>query len=100
MLIPHDTRIALETVVDLVNTAPESEQPEGGEPVDGLADTAALYAFAGRHRVSGVGELGEKDLRAVHDVRARFADVFAATDAAVAASLVNALVAAAARRRS
>ncbi|MEU9202766.1 CGNR zinc finger domain-containing protein [Streptomyces sp. NPDC048332] len=95
MLIPHDTRIALDVVVDLVNTAPESEPPEGGEPVDGLADTEALYAFAGRHRVSGVGALDEKDLRAVHDVRARFAEVFAAADAQVAASLVNALVAAA-----
>ncbi|WP_328892928.1 CGNR zinc finger domain-containing protein [Streptomyces sp. NBC_00236] len=97
MLIPHDTRIALETVVDLVNTAPESERsdPGVGEPVDGLADTEALYAFAGRHRVSGVNELGEKDLQAVHDVRARFAEVFAAADAHVAASLVNALVAAA-----
>lgn len=97
MLIPHDTRIALEVVVDLVNTAPESERSDdgAGEPVDGLADTEALYAFAGRHRVSGVNELDEKDLRAVHDVRARFAEVFAAADAQVAASLVNALVAAA-----
>ncbi|MEU1368185.1 CGNR zinc finger domain-containing protein [Streptomyces sp. NPDC005803] len=95
MLIPHDTRIALETVVDLVNTVPESEQPEGGSPADGLADIEALHAFAVRHRVSGVHELGEKDLRAVHDVRARFADVFAAADVQVAASLVNALVAAA-----
>nr|WSW70309.1 CGNR zinc finger domain-containing protein [Streptomyces sp. NBC_00995] len=95
MLIPHDTRIALDVVVDLVNTAPESEQTGVGEPVDGLADTGALYAFARRHRVSGVNELDEKDLRAVHDVRARFSEVFAAADAKVAASLVNALVAAA-----
>lgn len=95
MLIPHDTRIALDVVVDLVNTAPESEQPEAGSPVDGLADIESLYAFAARHRVSGVTELDDKDLRAVRDVRARFAQVFAATDAQVAASLVNALVAAA-----
>ncbi|MEU9361542.1 CGNR zinc finger domain-containing protein [Streptomyces sp. NPDC051840] len=87
MLIPHDTRIALETVVDLVNTAPESA---GG---DGLADLSALYAFAERHHISGVGALGDKDLRAVHDVRSRFAEIFAAPDARTAAGLVNSLVA-------
>ncbi|MFJ8869327.1 CGNR zinc finger domain-containing protein [Streptomyces sp. NPDC102473] len=89
MLIPHDTRIALETVVDLVNTAPE----EGAG--DGLAELTALYAFAERHHISGVATLGEKDLRAVHDVRSRFAEIFAAPDARTAADLVNSLVAAA-----
>ncbi|MER5897865.1 CGNR zinc finger domain-containing protein [Streptomyces sp. NPDC001876] len=89
MLIPHDTRIALDTVVDLVNTAPESE------PADGLPDVDALYDFAERHLISGVGELGEKDLRAVRDVRSLFAEVFAAPDARTAAELVNRLVAAA-----
>ncbi|MFJ7084363.1 CGNR zinc finger domain-containing protein [Streptomyces griseus] len=98
MLIPHDTRIALDTVVDLVNTAPESEPPPDDPadgPVDGLADVAALYAFAERHLISGVGTLGEKDLAAVRDVRARFAEVFAAPDPRAAADLVNRLVAAA-----
>ncbi|MEL5953784.1 CGNR zinc finger domain-containing protein [Streptomyces sp. CLV115] len=99
MLIPHDTRIALDTVVELVNTAPESEPPEGGQPQsgrgDGLADIDALYDFARRHRISGVDELHDKDLRAVRDVRARFAEIFATDDARTAASLVNALVAAA-----
>uniref|UniRef100_A0AAU3H3J1 CGNR zinc finger domain-containing protein n=1 Tax=Streptomyces sp. NBC_01401 TaxID=2903854 RepID=A0AAU3H3J1_9ACTN len=89
MLIPHDTRIALETVVDLVNTAPDDDTG------DGLAELTTLYAFAERHRVSGVGDLGDKDLRAVHDVRARFAEIFAASDARTAADLVNTLVAAA-----
>ncbi|MGW1126619.1 MULTISPECIES: CGNR zinc finger domain-containing protein [unclassified Streptomyces] len=95
MLIPHDTRIALDLVVDLVNTAPESEPEGGGTPADGLADVTALHAFAVRHRVSGIGELDQQDLKAVHDVRARFAEVFAAGDARTAAGLVNALVAAA-----
>lgn len=36
MLIPHDTRIALDTVVDLVNTAPGSGSPDDGA-TDGLA---------------------------------------------------------------
>ncbi|MHC3389826.1 CGNR zinc finger domain-containing protein [Streptomyces lavendulocolor] len=89
MLIPHDTRIALDTVVGLVNTA-----PDGGRG-DGLGDVAALYTFVRSHDVSGVGELGEPDLRAVRDVRNRFADVFAATDARAAAELINELVASA-----
>ncbi|MFC9034937.1 CGNR zinc finger domain-containing protein [Streptomyces arboris] len=104
MLIPHDTRIALDTVVDLVNTAPESEPPDDGSgptdglvdgTEDGLADLTALYAFAERHHISGVGTLGEKDLSAVRAVRSRFAEVFAAPDARTAADLVNRLVAAA-----
>ncbi|MFD5204870.1 CGNR zinc finger domain-containing protein [Streptomyces sp. NPDC058375] len=102
MLIPHDTRIALDTVVDLVNTAPESEPPRDDPadplvdgPEDGLADIPALYAFAERHLISGVGTLGERDLTAVRDVRARFAEVFAAPDPRTAADLVNRLVAAA-----
>ncbi|MFF7338339.1 CGNR zinc finger domain-containing protein [Streptomyces sp. NPDC008163] len=95
MLIPHDTRIALDLVVDLVNTAPESEPEGDSAPADGLADVAALHAFAVRHRVSGIGVLDRQDLKAVHDVRARFAEVFAAGDARTAAGLVNALVAAA-----
>ncbi|MFB7916959.1 CGNR zinc finger domain-containing protein [Streptomyces sp. NPDC056061] len=94
MLIPHDTRIALDTVVDLLNTAPTSGQPRS-EPVEGLADIAALYDFARRHRISGVGDLHERDLRAVRDVRARFATIFATDDARIAATLINALVAAA-----
>ncbi|GLF96346.1 CGNR zinc finger domain-containing protein [Streptomyces yaizuensis] len=89
MLIPHDTRIALDAVIDLVNTAPESDQ------ADGLADVAALREFVRRHHISDVGELGRKDLRAVHGVRARFAEVFATADSAVAAALLNDLVAAA-----
>ncbi|MEU4924446.1 CGNR zinc finger domain-containing protein [Streptomyces parvus] len=98
MLIPHDTRIALDTVVDLMNTAPESQPPPDGTgdgPEDGLADIAAVYDFAERHLISGVGTLGEKDLAAVRDVRARFAEVFAAPDPRTAADLVNRLVAAA-----
>ncbi|MCX5314275.1 CGNR zinc finger domain-containing protein [Streptomyces sp. NBC_00154] len=94
MLIPHDTRIALDTVVDLVNTAPETDRPED-ERNDGLAGVEALYEFARRHRISGVGDLGEKDLRAVQDVRTRFAEIFATQDTRIAAGLVNNLVAAA-----
>ncbi|MEU8892089.1 CGNR zinc finger domain-containing protein [Streptomyces sp. NPDC048442] len=89
MLIPHDTRKALDVVVDLVNTAPESEQG------DRLTDVEALSAFARLHDVSDVGRLGESDLRAVRDVRGRFAEVFEASDPRAAAELINQLVAAA-----
>ncbi|MFD8964711.1 CGNR zinc finger domain-containing protein [Streptomyces sp. NPDC059568] len=96
MLIPHDTRIALDTVVDLVNTAPEDGTggARNGTP-DGLADIEALYGFVRSHSLSGVGDLGRRDLRAVLEVRTRFAEVFAAPDARAAADLINRLVAAA-----
>ncbi|MEU1280390.1 CGNR zinc finger domain-containing protein [Streptomyces sp. NPDC005805] len=89
MLIPHDTRIALDTVVDLVNTAPE----DGRE--DGLPDIKALDEFVRSHHVSDVNELGQRDLKAIQQVRARFAEVFAAPDSRTAARLINQLVAAA-----
>lgn len=89
MQVPHDTRNALETVVSLVNTVPEA----GG--TDGLADVEALYGFAQAHRMSGVGDLGPRDLRAVRDVRTRFAEVFAAAGPREASQLLNELVAAA-----
>ncbi|WP_149183812.1 CGNR zinc finger domain-containing protein [Streptomyces sp. TRM49041] len=89
MLIPHDTRIALDTVVDLMNTA-----PEGGRSEE-LGDVPSLYAFVEGHQISGVGELGPQDLRAVRAVRSGFTEVFAAPDARTAAGLINQLVAAA-----
>jgi predicted RNA-binding Zn ribbon-like protein len=93
VLIPHDTRIALDIVVDLLNTVPRDNATGG--PLDGLADIDALYDFLRRNLVSGVGDLSSRDLRAVQDVRARFAEVFAAPASSVAAPLLNELVAAA-----
>lgn len=89
MLIPHDTRYALDAVIDLVNTAPDD-----GE-ADGLEDLVALSEFVRRHNFSDVGELTAGDLTAVRKVRSRFAEVFAAADSATAAELLNELVAAA-----
>ncbi|MEZ0157433.1 CGNR zinc finger domain-containing protein [Streptomyces griseorubens] len=90
MLITHDTRCALDTVVDLVNTAPEDDTTP-----DGLADVSALEAFVRDHEVSEVGVLTEFDLAAVRKIRARFAAVFAAPDARSAATMINELIAAA-----
>ncbi|MFI2262320.1 CGNR zinc finger domain-containing protein [Streptomyces tubercidicus] len=92
MIITHDTRCALDAVVDLLNTAPEGEGP--GAP-DSLTDLAALQDFVQRNDVSDVGALGTGDLAAVRSVRARFARVFAAGDDRTAAAQLNALVASA-----
>ncbi|AOR35397.1 hypothetical protein BFF78_33875 [Streptomyces fodineus] len=90
MLITHDTRCALDTVVDLVNTAPEDDAA-----ADGLPDVPALADFVRNHEISDVGVLAEFDLSAVRSIRGRFAAIFAAPDARTAAVLINDLVAAA-----
>ncbi|MFI1732406.1 CGNR zinc finger domain-containing protein [Streptomyces acidicola] len=90
MLITHDTRCALDTVVDLVNTVPDDDTM-----TDGLVDIPALGDFVRRHQISDVGVLSDLDLAAVRKVRGRFAEVFAAPDARSAAGVINDLVAAA-----
>jgi hypothetical protein len=87
VLINHDTRFALDAVVDLINTAPE----DGGR--DTLQDVSALREFVIRHRISEVGRLTEGDLLAVHTVRDRFAQVFAADSTPEVAGLLNKMVA-------
>lgn len=87
MLINHDTRCALDCVVDLINTAPEVSGAEG------LPDVTALRQVVARNRISEVGRLGEPDLAAVHAVRRRFCQVFTAGTAQAAATLLNAMVA-------
>ncbi|NJQ01485.1 CGNR zinc finger domain-containing protein [Streptomyces zingiberis] len=89
MLINHDTRCALDSVTELVNTSGQGDEP------DTLQDLAALERFVRRNDISDVGRLGEADLAAVLEVRERFAEVFAATGTAEAARLLNAMVAAA-----
>lgn len=89
MLITHDTRCALDAVVDLVNSTPEASA------ADGLPDVATLRSFVHQHNISDVRQLSEDDLAAVHALRSRFTDVFAAPDESSAAALINELVAAA-----
>ncbi len=79
MLIPHDTRIALDTVVDLMNTAAQGDRP------DALADLQGLHVFVRAHKISDVGVLDAADLRAVREVREKFAAVFSAPEARIAA---------------
>ncbi|AXK32352.1 zf-CGNR multi-domain protein [Streptomyces armeniacus] len=87
MQINHDTQCALDDVVDLLNTAPDGDTP------DGLATVADLRDYVQRNNLSGVGELTESDVAAVRSVRERFAQIFAAPDARTASELVNGLVA-------
>ncbi|WP_327357430.1 CGNR zinc finger domain-containing protein [Streptomyces sp. NBC_01304] len=89
MLITHDTRCALDAVVDLVNSAADADK------ADGLADVAGLREFVLRNDISDVGVLSEHDLPAVRRVRGLFAEVFAAAEPRAAAQLINELVAAA-----
>ena len=89
MLITHDTRCALDLVVDLVNTTPEGDEP------DGLPDVATLDRFAREHDLSDVGVLSDFDLAAVRRIRGRLATIFAAPDSRTAAGLINELVASA-----
>jgi predicted RNA-binding Zn ribbon-like protein len=90
VLINHDTRCALDQVVGLLNTA-------AGDGADTLTDVAALRAFAAGHQVSDVApdSLDARDLSAVRGVRDRFGEIFAAPTDRAAATLINALVAAA-----
>ncbi len=83
----HDTEIALATLVELVNTAPET----GGS--EGLPDVASLEAFVSAQRISEVGPLGDGDVTAVHRLRGRLREIFVAPDEPTAIDRVNALVA-------
>ncbi|OEU96716.1 CGNR zinc finger domain-containing protein [Streptomyces oceani] len=87
MQMNHDTRCALDDVVDLLNTAPEGDAP------DALVSVADLCAFVKRNALSDVGDLTERDVADVRSVRERFARIFAADSARTASELVNELVA-------
>jgi predicted RNA-binding Zn ribbon-like protein len=87
VLISHDTRCALDCVVDLLNTSAECNGEEA------LPDVGALRAFVERHRVSEVRGLDGRDLAAVRVARERFGAVFRAPSDRAAAELLNALIA-------
>ncbi|MEU8517886.1 CGNR zinc finger domain-containing protein [Kitasatospora sp. NPDC048722] len=89
MLITHDTECALNTLVELLNTAPEVCGTEL------LPDVAALDAFVVRQEISEIDSLTEGDLRSVQDLRSRLREVFGTESTAAASELVNSIVAAA-----
>ncbi|WP_367131788.1 MULTISPECIES: CGNR zinc finger domain-containing protein [Streptomyces] len=78
MQINHDTKTALDSVVDLLNTGPQ--------------DLAELRSFVTRHGITGV-VLRERDVVAVRSIRERFGQVFDAASTGEAAGLINELVA-------
>jgi hypothetical protein len=86
MPFSHDMAHSLATVVELVNTAPETN----GE--DALTDLEELADFLRRREVSGVGELGRRDLDGVRAVRAAFCEVMAADDREGVITRLNALL--------
>lgn len=86
MLFSHDTEHSLACVVELVNSSPGT----AGEEL--LPDVTALAQFVARHEVSEVGDLDDRDLAAVHELRDLIRPVFAAPDDRAAATLVNGLV--------
>ena len=83
----HDTACALATVVDLINTGPDSHGH------DGLPDLDALHALVERREISDAGRLTPEDLAAVRRLRGRLRAIFLADDEAGAVRLVNDLVA-------
>lgn len=83
----HDEQHALGTVVQLVNTAPETAGSER------LADLADLRELVRAQEVSGVGTLSRIDLDDIRALRAKLLEVFDASEPSTAARLVNAIVA-------
>lgn len=83
MTFSHDVQHALETVVDLVNTAPEN----AGQEL--LPDVDALRVFVADHVISDVGALTSEDLLHVRQLRPRLRDIFLADDLPHVSALVN-----------
>jgi hypothetical protein len=87
MMFSHDTEQALQTIVALVNTAPDGDDPER------LPDVSALEAFVAEQDISGVGTLDEADVRAVRDLRPHLVRFFGLVERDEGARLLNALLA-------
>lgn len=85
-MFSHDTEHALGVVVDLINTAPGADGP------DGLADVGALHDLVVRHSISDVPRLTGQDLTAVRTLRERLHAVFRTTGPRSAVTLVNDIV--------
>jgi len=82
----HDTEQAITVLVDLINTGPETGDPER------LPDLAALRAFTARNHLSDLGPLAEGDLAAVHELRGRLRRLFETTSDEQATTELNELL--------
>ena len=86
MAFSHDMAHSLATMVELVNTAPETHGEEA------LCDLSDLADFLARRQVSGVGTLRRRDLDEVRAVRAAFHEVCTAPDREGVITRLNALL--------
>lgn len=86
MYLGHDTEQAIAVLVDLINTGPETGDPER------LPDLAALRAFTAEHHLSDLGPLGEDDLAAVREIRGRLRRLFETSSDDEAVTALNALL--------
>lgn len=87
MVFIHDTRRALQAVVDLVNTHPDTSS----EGLDGLATTDDLDAFLGRNVYTGRIRRDASELQELRDIRPRLLALWRA-DREGAVPLVNAML--------
>jgi predicted RNA-binding Zn ribbon-like protein len=82
----HDTELAIAVLVHLINTGPETGDPER------LPDVDALRAFTAHHHLSDLGPLDEGDLAAIRNLRRRFRRLFETGSDEQAVSELNALL--------
>lgn len=87
-MFSHDTELALQVIVALVNTAPDPESPER------LPDVDALASFVAEQHISGSHLLTDEDVDAVRALRPRLARFFDVSERAESARLLNDLIAA------
>lgn len=90
MLFTHDTEVALQAVVDLVNTLPGSVPGDGD--VDRLTTPDELDDFVVAHRWTGSRTHDAAELRAVRRLRPRLRELWFLEEADAVAE-VNALLA-------
>ncbi|MCI0688812.1 MAG: CGNR zinc finger domain-containing protein [Sporichthyaceae bacterium] len=86
MYLGHDTEQAIAVLVDLINTGPETGDPER------LPDLEALRAFTAHHHISDIGPMTKSDLAEVHELRAQFRKLFETTSDEQATTELNVLL--------
>jgi hypothetical protein len=87
MVFIHDTRLALDAAVDLVNSSPETSS----EGEDGLREVVDLNRFLDERPYSGRLDRDAAELAALRDIRPRLHE-FWSVDRDAAVPLVNAML--------